>query len=320
MVLLEAKNLKIFKLKYGGKIAEREESISEAIELFSSVNIVAIYVINEKRLYNWIGNNASRALKNYIVQFRDLFRDEYPDLRVLRYITVESMAEPFDFFQSIGISKELLHQQIEKQTDKLQPVIDEINELKDKCADLFESEEFEEAITIANKVLGLAKNIDDKSLIKDQEEFIAEADLRIKTKKILAELQDEKKFLQDQLYNLDTDENIVDFHENLEEFKNKYKEYVKFTNFPEIQNVIAKEEDIWRDYIQRQEALENEAKKKQDEQERLDKLTNRFDDIKLNIGDLRKQAKKAIDKGELIEAFDLFNKILTSINEYRRSS
>ena len=320
MVLLESKNLKIFKLKYGGKIAERAESISEAIELFSSVNIVAIYVINEKRLYNWIGQNASRTLKNYIVQFRDLFREEYPDLRVLRYITVESKEEPFDFFQSIGISKELLHGQIEKQEDKLQPVIDEINELKNKIDDLFESEEYEEAINFANKILDLAKGIDDKSLIKDQEEFIAEADLRIKTKKILEDLQDEKKIIQEQLYSLDTDDDIIDFHKNLEGFKQKYGEYVKFSKFPEIQNMITKEVDIWQDYVQRTQAHESESKKEQEEKEKVEKEANRFEELKTHISNLREDAKKAIDKSEILETFDNYSKILNELQEFQRGS
>jgi len=319
-VLLESKNLKIFKLKYDGKIHLRQESIAEAIELFSSVNIVAIYVGNEKRLYNWIGQNASRTLKNYIVHFRDMFRDEYPDLRVLRYITVESKEEPFDFFQSIGISKELLHGRIEKEEDKLQPVIDEINELKSRIDDLFEAESYDEAINYANMILHLAKGIDDKALIKDQEEFIAEAELRIKTKKILEELQEEKKIISEQLYNLDTDEDIIKFHNILEEFKQKYGEYVEFSNFPEIQNIIAKEEDIWKDYVQRKEGLEGETKKKLEEQDKVEQEANRFDELKMSISELRIKAKKTVDKGELIDASDVFNEILGKLNEYRRGS
>jgi len=319
-VLLERKNLKIFKLKYGGRIQERKESISEAIELFSSVNIVAIYVIKEKRLYNWIGQNASRTLKSLIVQFRDLFKDEFPNLRVLRYITVESKEEPYDFFQSIGISKEILHGQIDKEADKLQPVIDEINELKNKIDDLFESENYEEAITYANKILDLARNIDDKSLIKDQEEFIAEAELRIKTKRILEEIRSEKEVIQNQLYNLDNDSDIENFHKTIEQFKEKYEKFVDFSNLPEIQNIITKEADIWQDYTQKKEALTTEASKLQEEKEKKENLESRFEDLKTLISELRSNAKIAIGKSEIIEAFDNFNKILNNLNAYRRES
>ncbi|MFX1239084.1 MAG: hypothetical protein ACFE8P_15360, partial [Promethearchaeota archaeon] len=114
-----SQTLKIFKLLYSGGYEDISENI---IESFSAVSVISIYVGLQKILYTWIGSFAARTLKNNIGHMRERFSRDYLDLRVLRYITVESRAESFEFFANTGINKEKLHQHIQNHENKLLPV------------------------------------------------------------------------------------------------------------------------------------------------------------------------------------------------------
>ena len=94
-----SQKLKIFKLHYSGEVESIDDISENIIQLFSTVSVLSIYIGLQKRLYTWIGSHASRTLKNYIVQMREIFTRDYFDLRILRYITVESQSEPYDFLR-----------------------------------------------------------------------------------------------------------------------------------------------------------------------------------------------------------------------------
>ena len=123
MRILEAINLKIFKLNYSGKFDEvKSENV---LDLFSLVNVLAIYVPMQKRMYIWIGKNATQGLKKHIAQTRALFstQKEFSDLKILRNITIEAGSEPSDFFQFIGFSWEDLNEHLKKQEEVLTPLL-----------------------------------------------------------------------------------------------------------------------------------------------------------------------------------------------------
>lgn len=241
-------NLKIFKLLYSGEIEICEGNKEDPLELFSHVNIIAIYVIDQKRLYIWIGSNASRSLKNYIVHFREVFSKDFPELRVLRYITVEAKSEPFEFFQNVGISREQLRERIKSQEEKLQPIYSEINDLEEEAGKCFEAKEYEEAIEIAKNIIILAEDIDDKYLLKDQNEFIAEAQIRAKNKRLLVEIREKSFIIKEKFENMQEAKEIMNIHEYFEDFKQIYGEYVNLTTLPEIASLLLKEEKMWLDY------------------------------------------------------------------------
>ena len=171
---------KFYKLNYSGKF---EEIITEKpLDLFTLYTILAIYIPKEKRMYIWVSKNATQSLKKFIPGIRQLFNTELPDLRILRNITIESGEEPFDFFEKLDFSKDILEEHIDAQENKIKPAMSEINELKDKLEDLIEKEEYMEAIKISEHIIELAQRIDDKALIKDQEELIINLKERNKLK------------------------------------------------------------------------------------------------------------------------------------------
>ncbi|MBY8982585.1 MAG: hypothetical protein KGD57_06535 [Candidatus Lokiarchaeota archaeon] len=186
---MQSSGLKIFRLKYRGSFESCEEIENPEMFLnyFSVVSILAIYIVQQKRLYIWVGKYVSESLKHYCAHVREIVSKNFPELRVLRNITMESKAETEDFFKSINIggisiTKEQLHKKIGNQENKLLPIISEIEELKTKADKYFFSEDYQKAIEISEKIIELGKTFDDKSIILDQEDFISEAKTRyIKT-------------------------------------------------------------------------------------------------------------------------------------------
>ena len=61
--------IKIFKLNFDGTFDEiAYENIRE---VFTIVNILAIYIQKKKIMYVWIGRNATQALKNHVARIRE---------------------------------------------------------------------------------------------------------------------------------------------------------------------------------------------------------------------------------------------------------
>ena len=118
--------IKIFKLNFDGTFDEiAYENIKD---VFTIVNILAIYVQKKKIMYVWIGRNATRSLKNHVAQIREKIKEEFPDYRIIRNITCEMRSEPFEFFENLGITKEELFEQIKYQEKVVIPILDKIEE------------------------------------------------------------------------------------------------------------------------------------------------------------------------------------------------
>lgn len=157
-----SEEVRIFKLHYSGTLYEPKTE--NPIELFTLNNILLLYIKKKMRMYIWIGKNATLSLKNMIPRIREIVSREHEDLKVLRYITVESGVEPSEFFDFTGMSEKELFSRIEYLEKTVSPKIQEIGALKVK-----------------------ADEIDDISLKKDQEEFIKEAQVKSEAKLVLEE-------------------------------------------------------------------------------------------------------------------------------------
>jgi len=84
-------NIKIFKLNYSGTFKEiSEEKLLLSFTLF---DILTFYVPNQRLMYIWIGKKVSQSLKKLIPQIRGAISSEYPELKILRNITIESGLE-----------------------------------------------------------------------------------------------------------------------------------------------------------------------------------------------------------------------------------
>lgn len=296
---MQSTNIKIFKLQYSGKAQEIEEISDNIYDLFSPVNIIVIYLGSQKRLYVWIGSNASQTLKSYITPFRETFQDDFPALRVLRYITIDPKEEPWDFFQGSGLSKERLHEQIESCENNLLPVLSQIEDLQTKAATLFESESYSEAIVVANEILELAVEIKDNPLKQDQEEFIAECEVREKFKSLMTQIVEDKELLSQKIDSVSTNDDIMDLHEFANKFKEKYAEYTDLATIPYVQDLLEKEQEIWMQF------------------EEKNQQTILLNDLKININELRKKAKNALNDAKLYQANDYFFQIIQILEDAR---
>ena len=96
--------IKTFKLNYNGTFDEiAYENIKD---VFTIVNILAIYIQKIKTMYIWIGRNATQALKNHVAKIRVILKEEFPQFRIIRNITFDMRSETYEFFKNLNITKE----------------------------------------------------------------------------------------------------------------------------------------------------------------------------------------------------------------------
>jgi len=243
---------KFYKLNYSGKF---EEIITETpLELFTLYTILAIYIPKEKRMYIWVSKNATQSLRKFIPQIRQLFNVELPDLRILRNITIESGEEPFDFFEKLDFSKNQLEEHVDAQESKIKPAISEINELKEKSEDLIEKEEYMEAIKISDQIIESAQRIDDKALIKDQEDLIANLKERNKLKNLVSHIIEEGNRIKEKYEELISSEKFIEAHKIVNQFVQENGEDTDLKSIPEIEELLLKEENMWYNFKIEQES------------------------------------------------------------------
>lgn len=163
-------NLEIYNLNYAGTFKEIKKSPS--IEIFNLYNILAIYIYRKRKMFIWIGKNASNSLKIYIPNIRELFFEEFPDKKILRNITIESGFETTDFLENFNFNKLQLDEHIRNQEEKVNPILSMINEIKEHIEKLIKGEKYDEAISKSEEIIKLSQKIEDKALENDQENLI----------------------------------------------------------------------------------------------------------------------------------------------------
>ena len=226
-----SKDLKFFKLTYSGNFAEiLDENL---VNNFNLYNIIAIYSPFKKTLFVWIGKKAAQSLKRHIATIRHVFSREFPDMAILRNITIESGSEPENFFEMMDINGVRLEEKLRSQESKSFPIFSEISKLKEKADKLFIEENFNKAIEISRAVQNLAREINDETLINDQQGFIEEARIKKKAITIFNEIEKEAKKVKSQINNLNKDSEFLEIYNLLSNFLIKYGEY----NIEEIQSV-----------------------------------------------------------------------------------
>ena len=281
----QALNLKIFKLNYSGNFDEVKSD--NLLDLFSLVNILSIYVPMQKRMYIWIGKNATQGLKKHIAQTRAVFSTQFPELKILRNITMECGSEPSDFFQFIGFSWDELNSHIKKQEEILTPILKKINSLKTKQNKLINSEKYPEAIEISEDIIELSKEINDNALENEQKEIITKlkerAEIKTDIDKIKEETLDRKNQFE-KLIETKISANIIEAHKIVEEFKQKYENTFDLTTISESKELIKKDETIWSNFTKDQRYSTKELEK------------------------LKKQITKALEEQRILEADEILKK------------
>ncbi|MBY9018821.1 MAG: hypothetical protein KGD66_08310 [Candidatus Lokiarchaeota archaeon] len=230
-------NLKYFKLNYSGSVDEiLPEELLASFNLYSTI---VIYVPIERRMHVWIGERAPKNLKKSSISIREIFNKEYPEISILRNITIESGSEPNSFFEICGFTSEQLKSQLKNQEIKLLPIISEINRLKEKTEKHFINDEFEEAIELAIKVKQLAKQINDESLENDQENFIEEAKIRNKGKNLINLIIEKSNYVKTRIDQLVRDNNYLGAHYMIQDFISEYEKDYHISVIPEVEELVS---------------------------------------------------------------------------------
>ena len=341
-------NIITFKLNYSGSFEEvAQESLLNYFTLF---NVLIIYVPYQKHMYIWIGKKASQTLKSHIPQIRGAISREHPELQILRNITIESGLEPLEFLEIIGIDEAILKSTIKKLEIKLLPVLSEINRLKSKADKYFVSNNYEDAIKIAQKIVTLAKSINDDSLEQDQTYFIIEARSRARATEILQEIEILCKEATAEFDKLVKAEKYPDAHKLVEGIKRKYENKYDLSIIPLAQQLLLKDENmiyklkieqepilkdiedfivsfekssnkrnlqVMKDFLERkrnvgQHFLDDKIKNKLKQAKDLYNTTK--EEVVNEVTQLSTGALKNIENGELSKALELFEKIVQKLD------
>ena len=250
---MEDTSLKVFRLNYFGNFEEITiETSLDLLNLFTLFNILAIYIPINKRMYVWIGKNVTQSLRNYIPEIRTRFSEKLSfQMRILRNITIESGSETYEFFQFINLTGEQLNSHIKEQKIKLEPSIKEIDSLKKKLHSSVKAEDYDESIIISEQIIELAKKIKDNALEKEQEDYINNLREKIRLKASVENIEEETLTIKnkfDELIKTNKVGDIIEAHKIVVEFKKKYEKIVDLTNIPSINELLAREENLWYNF------------------------------------------------------------------------
>ncbi|MFX1531289.1 MAG: hypothetical protein ACFFBC_09260 [Promethearchaeota archaeon] len=284
--------LKIFKLNFDGSFDEI--SYENIKDVFTIVNILAIYLSQKKTMYIWIGRNATQALKNHISNIRVLLKEEFPEFRILRNFTFEMRDEQFEFFNNLNITKEELYEIIDYQEKVMLPTLKEIDSLKSQLEKFIESEDFTNAIKASEEIIILAKIIEDDAVLTEQNRLIVEIKSKYEDKVIIDEISEKVPTLDKEFTRLIEEKEYLKAHQLIEEFEIKFRDKYDLSLIPIVKELLSKEKKIWKE-----------------EQDRLTKLLNKLETnlyLALKNLDIEK-AENLIEKGKSLFSNLLNNEI-----------
>lgn len=235
--------IKTFKLNYDGTFDEiAYENIKD---VFTIVNILAIYIQKIKTMYIWIGRNATQALKNHVAKIRVILKEEFPQFRIIRNITFDMRSETYEFFNNLNITKEELYEIINYQEKTVLPVLEKIDELKEKSEKSIESKQYKSAIELLKEIIGLAEKIQDDALVTEQKRLISKLTEKFENQQIVSEIEQETKIVEKEYNELIKAKNILKAHELVEAFIKKYETVYDLSLIPSAKELILKEKKKW---------------------------------------------------------------------------
>ena len=342
-------NIRIFRLNYSGSFDEIPEmDLQKQLTLF---NIVVFYNPDQKRLYIWIGKRVSQSLRRYIPRLREIITSEYPELRILRNIIIESGSESIEFLNTINLTEIDIKRQIKNLEEKLIPSLSKISKLRETADKNFISEKYHMAIKVAEKILKLANEINDNSLEMDQKNFIFEAKIRINARKIIQDIKKECKVALNEFQNLINTNKIKEAHKVIIMLKKKYQKNPILYSNPDFQDLLLKDEKLLFNIRTEQKKIQSQLDslevqyKKYLNKNYLEKANRVLKDAKLLLNQLTKvstskkwaflmsnlnEANEAfirrieilskeglmyLDKGKISECLEIFEKIIIELDK-----
>jgi len=251
--------INIFKLNYDGTFEDID--FQNIKDVFTIVNILAIYIQRKKIMYIWIGKSATQALKNHISRIRVLLKEEFPQFRIMRNITLEMRAETFDFFENLNINKEELYTQINHQEKVILPIVEKIDDLKVKANKLIKSREYGKAITNLEEIIELAQKIEDDATVIEQKKKISELTKKHDNKKVVSTIEEAALQAEKEYNELLGKNDIVGAFRIVESFEKNFETTYDLSLIPGAKNLISKAKKRWNTEKARQENDLNKLEK-----------------------------------------------------------
>jgi len=236
--------LKIFKLNFDGSFDEI--SYENIKDVFTIVNILAIYMSQKKTMYIWIGSNATQALKNHISNIRVLVKEEFPDFRIIRNFTFEMRDEPFEFFKNLKISKEELYKIIDYQEKVMLPTLRKIKTLRSKLEGLIDSEDYANAIKTSEEIIVLANQIEDDAVLTEQKRLITDIKSKNEDKKIIDEISEKGSTVDKEFFKLIEAKEFLKAHQLVEDFEKSFSTTYDLSLIPIVKDLLSREKKIWK--------------------------------------------------------------------------
>jgi len=240
-----------FKLNYDGTFEEID--FQNIKDVFTIVNILAIYIQKKKIMYIWIGKSATQALKNHISKIRVLLKEEFPQFRIMRNITLEMRAETFDFFENLNINKEELYAQINLQEKVIIPIVEKIDSLKVKANKFIKSKEYGKAITDLEEIIEFAKKIEDDATVIEQRKRISELTQKYDNKKIVSTIEEAALQAEKEYNELLGKNDIVGAYRIVESFEKNFETTYDLSLISGAINIISKAKKRWNTEKAKQE-------------------------------------------------------------------
>lgn len=240
-----------FKLNFDGTFEEID--FQNIKDVFTIVNILAIYIQKKKIMYIWIGKSATQALKNHISKIRVLLKEEFPQFRIMRNITLEMRAETYDFFENLNINKEELYAHINHQEKIVLPIVDKIDELKVKAEKFIISQEYGKAVTNLKEVIELAQKIEDDATITEQKKRISELTQKHDNKKIVSTIEEAALQTEKEYNDFLGKNDIVAAYRVVESFEKKFATTYDLSLISVAKNLVSKAKKRWNTEKAKQE-------------------------------------------------------------------
>ena len=171
-MFLTDENLIIYKISCEGTLESIESQ--KLLESFTPIDALAIYIYNNKRLYVWKGKHIDLIVGKYVPEAKDLILKKDSDIRILRHIVVESESEPQDFFDDLDLQPKSLKSQLEKAEKVYNELNEKLEKLKTIAKDLLARSAYDQAMEKAQELITLGSKLNKLSLIKEQQQFIAQ--------------------------------------------------------------------------------------------------------------------------------------------------
>ncbi len=272
--------------KYKEKLEERKKKLLETGEKYIRIS-KEISTLEEK-----IGEIQEKKNLNDTIEYYEKL------IQLAKSINKKELVDMYS----------LLLKEVREELEEKTRIISEIDNLREHAKNKYTLEEYDDAIEVAKAIVKLAKEIDDKTLEKDQEEFINDATVKSEAKKLQIRIEEDTKLLN----------KILEKSLELEK-QSKFEEAVL-----SIKGIL--ESTQKHDLPNFKEKLEERKKELLDAEENYIKIMKEISNLEEKISENQKKkhlnaaikyCEKSIQLAESIDKKDLIEKYSTFLKEFR---